>query len=37
VSNLALNLVGTGRRIPDPMAAITDDAAMTYAELEPAG
>ena len=33
MSNLALNLVGTARRIPDRKAAITDDAAMTYVEL----
>jgi long-chain acyl-CoA synthetase len=33
MSNLALNLVGTARRIPDRTAAITDDATMTYAEL----
>jgi long-chain acyl-CoA synthetase len=33
MSNLALNLVGTARRIPDRKAAITADTAMSYAEL----
>jgi long-chain acyl-CoA synthetase len=36
MSNLALNLVGTARRIPDRTAAISDDATMTYAELDAA-
>jgi long-chain acyl-CoA synthetase len=36
MSNLALNLVGTARRIPDRMAAIAEDTAMTYAELDAA-
>ncbi len=36
MSNLALNLVGTARRIPDRKAAISDDAMMTYAELDAA-
>jgi long-chain acyl-CoA synthetase len=36
MSNLALNLVGTARRIPDRKAAIADDAAMTYSELDAA-
>lgn len=36
MSNLALNLVGTARRIPDRMAAIAEDAALTYAELDAA-
>ena len=36
MSNLALNLVGTAGRIPDRTAAITDDAAMTYAALDAA-
>jgi non-ribosomal peptide synthetase component E (peptide arylation enzyme) len=34
--DLALNLVGTARRIPDRKAAISDDATMTYAELDAA-
>jgi long-chain acyl-CoA synthetase len=34
MSNLALNLVGTARRIPGRPAAISDAAAMTYAELD---
>jgi hypothetical protein len=37
MSNLALNLVGTGRRTPDRMAAMTDAAAMTYPEFDTAG
>ena len=36
MSNLALNLVRTARRIPDRTAAISDDATMTYAELDAA-
>ncbi|AGB23928.1 acyl-CoA synthetase (AMP-forming)/AMP-acid ligase II [Mycobacterium sp. JS623] len=36
MSNLALNLVGTAQRIPDRESAITEDAAMTYAELDAA-
>ncbi len=36
MSNLALNLVGTARRIPDRKAAISDDDTMTYAELDAA-
>src|SRR3981189_280746 len=36
MSNLALNLVATARRIPDRTAAISDDATMTYAELDAA-
>ena len=36
MSNLALNLLGTARRIPDRKAAISDDATMTYAELDAA-
>jgi long-chain acyl-CoA synthetase len=36
MSNLALNLVATARRIPDRIAAISDDATMTYAELDAA-
>jgi long-chain acyl-CoA synthetase len=36
MSNLALNLVATARRIPDRKAAISDDAEMTYAEFEAA-
>jgi hypothetical protein len=36
MSNLALNLVGTGRRTPD-RAATTDAAAMTYPEFDTAG
>jgi long-chain acyl-CoA synthetase len=36
MSNLALNLVGTARRIPNRMAAIAEDTAMTYAELDAA-
>src|SRR4030081_3767071 len=36
MSNLALNLVATARRIPNRTAAISHDAAMTYAELDAA-
>jgi non-ribosomal peptide synthetase component E (peptide arylation enzyme) len=36
MSNLAFNLVGTARRIPDRKAEISDDATMTYAELDAA-
>jgi long-chain acyl-CoA synthetase len=36
VSNLALNLVATSRRIPDQTAAITDDDTMSYARLDAA-
>jgi long-chain acyl-CoA synthetase len=33
-SNLALNLVASGAGIPDRTAAITDERAMSYAELD---
>ena len=36
MSNLALNLVATARSIPDRIAAISDDSAMIYAELDSA-
>src|ERR1700742_450592 len=36
MSNLALNLVATARRIPSRIAAISDDSALTYAELDAA-
>ena len=36
MSNLALNLVASAARIPERPAAITDEHAMTYAELETA-
>ena len=36
MSNLALNLVASAARIPDRTAAITDEHAMTYAELDAA-
>ncbi|HEX4587938.1 MAG TPA: long-chain fatty acid--CoA ligase [Mycobacterium sp.] len=36
MSNLALNLVATAARIPDRAATITDDSAMSYAELDAA-
>jgi long-chain acyl-CoA synthetase len=36
MSNLALNLVATAQRIPGRRSAITEDAAMTYAELDAA-
>jgi long-chain acyl-CoA synthetase len=36
MSNLALDLIATARRIPDQTATIADDATMTYAELDAA-
>ena len=36
MSNLALNLVASSARIPDRIAAITDESTMTYAELDAA-
>src|SRR5262249_26079680 len=36
MSNLALNLVASARRIPERTAAITDEHTMTYAELDAA-
>lgn len=36
VSNLALDLAATARRIPDHLATVTDTATMTYAELHDA-
>ena len=36
MSNLALNLVASASRIPERTAAITDEDAMTYAELDTA-